>query len=275
MPVGVKPCAGVVAVLAIASLTACGGRVSTTTGVARATTEPAQTVAAAPVHYRLLHAPVALIEKTSSGPAFQVRVRMNRRLPTDAQGVRINVLVGTSGSDAPPVAVGDRSRHCYAASIGNDVHGGDPSLEDAHRGTVVRVSIRIPGQRTLVRRVALRSRSEGVSVFGALGCVARSASRRTCGFRPANFHTILERKNLTCAEAKRVLLRLRGRRDTIPMICGRSRIIQGWRLESGSRFWSAVVNRYSRGRQSFVYLRDQNAYRVYCPPKGGFTSEGV
>jgi hypothetical protein len=71
----------------------------------------------------------------------------------------MDVLVGTSGSDAPPVPVGDPSRHCYSASIGNDVHGGDPSLEDAHRGTVVRVSIRVPGQRTLVRRVALRSRS--------------------------------------------------------------------------------------------------------------------
>ena len=275
MPVGVRSCAGVVAALAIASLAACGGRVSTTTVVARATTGPAQTVAAAPVRYRLLRAPVALIEKTSSRPAFQIRVRMDRRLPTDAQGVRMNVLVGTSGSDSPPVRVGDRSRHCYAASIGNDAHGGDPSLEDAHRGTVVRVSIRIPGQRTLVRKIALRSRSAGVSAFGALGCVARSTSRRICGFRPANLHTILERKNITCAEAKRVLLRLRGRRDTIPMICGKRRTIQGWRLESRSRLWSAVVNRYSRGRQSFVYLRDQNAYRIYCPPMGGFTSEGV
>jgi hypothetical protein len=74
---------------------------------------------------------------------------------------------------------------------------------------------------------------------------------------------------------KRVLLGLRGRRDTIPMICGKSRVIHGWRLESRSRLWSAVVNHYSRGRQSFVYSREQNAYRVSCPPKGGSTSEGV
>jgi hypothetical protein len=98
---------------------------------------------------------------------------MSRRLPTDAQGVRMNVLVGTSGSDAPPVPTGDRSRHCYAASIGNDVHGGDPALKDAHRGVVVRVSIRIPGQRTLVRRVALRSRSDGATSFRALKCGKR------------------------------------------------------------------------------------------------------
>ena len=85
----------------------------------------------------------------------------------------MNILVGTSGSDAPPVPTGDRSRHCYAASIGNDVNGGDPSLEDAHRGTVVRVSIRIPGQRTLVRKVALSSRSAGVRAFSTLGCGKR------------------------------------------------------------------------------------------------------
>jgi len=48
---------------------------------------------------------------------------MSRRLPTDAQGVRMNVLVGGSGSDAPPAPTDGRSRHCYAASIGNDIHG--------------------------------------------------------------------------------------------------------------------------------------------------------
>lgn len=109
----------------------------------------------------------------------------------------------------------------------------------------------------------------------AMPAVAQPSSRRTCGFYPANLHTVSQQKNITCAEAKRALLRLRGRRDTIPMICGRSRVIHGWRLESRSRLWSAVVNRYSRGSQSFVYLREQNAYRVYCPPMGGSTSEGV
>jgi hypothetical protein len=151
--------AGVLLVVAIASVVACVGRADTATATS--------------IRYRLVRAPVALLEETSSGPAFQVRVRMNRRLPTDAEGVRMNILVGTSGADASPVPFGDRSRHCYAASIGNDIHGGDPALEDAHRGTIVRVSIRIPGQRTLVRSVTLKSRSGGASAFGALGCGKR------------------------------------------------------------------------------------------------------
>jgi hypothetical protein len=112
-----------------------------------------------------------------------------------------------------------------------------------------------------------------VTVAVTMSGVAQSASRPTCGFYPANLHTVSQQKNISCAEAKRVLLGLRGRRDTIPMICGKSRVIHGWRLESRSRLWSAVVNRYARGRQSFVYSREQNAYRVYCPPKGGSTSE--
>jgi len=143
---------------------------ATTMAVVGATAGSAEAVAEASIRYRLLHAPVVLIEETSSGPAFQVRVRMNRRLPFDGQGVRMNVLIGTSGSDAPPVPIGNRRRGCYTASIGNDVHGGDPTLENAHPGKIVRVSIRIPGQRSLVRRVTLRSRSGSVSAFHALGC---------------------------------------------------------------------------------------------------------
>jgi dipeptidyl aminopeptidase/acylaminoacyl peptidase len=146
---------------------ACGGPASKRAAVADTT------AATTPLRYRLLHAPVALLEKTSSGPAFQVRVRMSRRLPTGAEGVRMNILVGTSGSDASPVSWGDRKRHCSAASIGNDIHGGDPVLKGARPGTIVRVSIRIPGQRTLVRSVPLMSRAGGVSAIGALGCGKR------------------------------------------------------------------------------------------------------
>ena len=165
--------AGVLLAVAIVSVAACGGRASTTTAVVGTAGGASKVGAATPVRYRLLHAPIAVIEETSSGPAFQVRVRMSRRLPTDAQGVRMNVLVGASGSDAPPVPTDDRSRHCYAASIGNDINGGDPALEDAHQGTIVRVSIRIPGQRTLVHKVALRTRSGDVNPFDTLGCGRR------------------------------------------------------------------------------------------------------
>jgi hypothetical protein len=38
---------------------------------------------------------------------------------------------------------------------------------------VVQVSIRVPGQRTLVRSVTLRSPSESRSAFAALGCGKR------------------------------------------------------------------------------------------------------
>jgi hypothetical protein len=95
----------------------------------------------------------------------------------------------------------------------------------------------------------------------------RSNASGACGFYPFAFHRIAERKHITCAEAKRVLVRLRGRRDTIPMICGRSRVIDGWHVENRGRQRAAVVNRYWRDRRSFVYLREQNANRVYCPPK--------
>jgi hypothetical protein len=156
-----------VAVLA----SACGGQahIGASDG-SRGDDRGAAAAAAAVTHYRVIRGPIALIEPTSSGPAFQVRVRMSARLPTDDQGVNANVLVGTSGSDAPPVPFGRRSRHCYAAVIGNDVHGGDPKLKDAHQGTVVPVSIRVRGQATITKPVVLNSQRADIS---ALGCGKR------------------------------------------------------------------------------------------------------
>jgi hypothetical protein len=123
--------------------------------------------------YQLVHQPVAEILPTGSGPGFQVRVRMNRRLPSDAQGVRMNILVGRSGSDAPPQRVGSRSRYSYAASIGNDIDGGDPKLEHARAGTSVRISVRIHGQASIMRSVKLKSKADAITAFGALGCGKR------------------------------------------------------------------------------------------------------
>jgi len=116
---------------------------------------------------------VAKLEETSSGPAFQVRVRFNRRVPTDAQGPRLNVLVGSSGSDAPPQAFGGRDRHCYAASIGNDFGGDDPELKNVHSGSTVTVRVRIPGQAQIVEKVRLKTGSRARSAFAALGCGQR------------------------------------------------------------------------------------------------------
>lgn len=98
--------------------------------------------------------------------------------------------------------------------------------------------------------------------FGA----ARSSAAAACGFHPVVWHRIQDRKHISCAEAKRVLRQLKGDRDTIPMVCGKARTIGGWYVENRGRQWSSVINRYSRGNRSFVYLREQNARRVYCPP---------
>jgi hypothetical protein len=108
-----------------------------------------------------------LVPASDRSIAFQVRVRMTKRRPTDVEGVRANFLVGTSGSDDAPVPFGDRRRNCYAASIGNDVNGGDPSLRSVRAGSVVRVAIRVTGQPGIVRRVRVTQR---FSAIKSLGC---------------------------------------------------------------------------------------------------------
>jgi hypothetical protein len=104
----------------------------------------------------------------------------------------------------------------------------------------------------------------GVLLTNPLDARAGSAA---CGFPPVEFHRVSARKQITCAKAKSVLRQLRGRRDTIPMVCGASRIIRGWRVTNVNRLYTAVVNRYARGSVSFVYLRIQRAGRQYCPPR--------
>jgi hypothetical protein len=115
--------------------------------------------------------PIVLLEPSSSGsPGFQVRVRMNRRLPVDNQGVHANLLVGKASSDDSPAPFGRRSRHCYAGEIGSPEV--DPTLNNAHPGTVVRVTIRVAGQRSIVRSVAVRSvrTQSSAKALKALGC---------------------------------------------------------------------------------------------------------
>lgn len=159
---------GVIVTLAVA----CGGQAQPAGQGAARSSGPmaAPSVSSGAPRYALARAPIALLEPTSSGPAFQVRVRMSRRLPSDAEGVRMNVLVGTSGSDAPPQPFGNRTRHCYEASIGNDIHGGDPALRAVHRGSVVKVKIAVQGQRTLVRSVRLKTSKAFRTAVRSLGC---------------------------------------------------------------------------------------------------------
>ena len=157
-------------------LSACGG--SPDAAPAANATEstvapPAATPATARTRYRLVRPPVAIVEETSSGPAFQVRVRLDRKPPTDAQGAKVNVLVGRAGADAPPAAYGDRDRFCYTASIGNDIGGGDPTLDDVRPGSRVRVSVRIAGQPSTVRSVTARSKTSAREPLAALICGKR------------------------------------------------------------------------------------------------------
>jgi hypothetical protein len=104
----------------------------------------------------MVREPVVVVEKTSDAPYFDVRVRMNRSLPTDRQGVRANFLVGTSSSDDVPVPFGKRSRHCYVSSVGNDIKP-DPALAGAKPGSKARLTVRIPGHGRIVKTVTLRS----------------------------------------------------------------------------------------------------------------------
>ncbi len=128
---------------------------------------------AARTRYGLVRAPVVIVEETSSGPAFQVRVRFTRRPPSDAQGLKVNVLVGRAGSDAPLAAYGNRGRRCFTASIGNDVGGGDPALDDVRPGSRVRVSVRVEGQPSIVRSVTARSKRTARGPLAGLGCASR------------------------------------------------------------------------------------------------------
>jgi hypothetical protein len=117
----------------------------------------APTPAPATAGFWLTREPVVVVEGTTDGaPYFQVRVRMNRSLPVDRQGVRANFLVGSSGSDAPPVPFGKRSRHCYATSVGNDIKP-DPDLAHVAPGSKVRLTVRITGHGQIVRAITLRS----------------------------------------------------------------------------------------------------------------------
>jgi hypothetical protein len=113
---------------------------------------------------------LVIVYPTDEAPYFQVRVRMNRALPTDREGVRANFLVGTSGSDDSPSPFGLRSRHSYASVVGNDGKP-DPALATASPGVKVPFSIQVVGQRALAQTVAPSS-NHGADV-AALGCGRR------------------------------------------------------------------------------------------------------
>jgi hypothetical protein len=124
-----------------------------------------------------------------------------------------------------------------------------------------------------------------VLVFGAgalstsrpLGPATASAQYDNCGFHPVGDRLIEFRRHISCAEAKRVLRQLKGDRDTVPMVCGRPRVVQGWRLKNPERDFGVVWTDYRRGKVSFTYKRIDHVGRgAWCPPKDDeFGHEGV
>ncbi len=101
---------------------------------------------------------MAIIGPEQPDPGFQVRVRLDRRLPRDADGAFADIRLAGASPDAPPVPFGKRARHCYAAVIGNDFDA--PGLRDVKPGSRVEISVRVHGSATLRRTVKLRRRAD-------------------------------------------------------------------------------------------------------------------
>jgi hypothetical protein len=170
--------------LAVAAITmsasvvaACGDSTGAVSISRTSSTVPSQTTSRSDergkTHHHLVHQPVVIVEPTSSGPAFQVRLRLDSAPPSDAQGAKLNVLVGRSGADAPPQRYGVPTRHCYELSIGNDTNGEDPSLKNARAGSKVRVSVRVSGQPTIVHSETLHSKRGARAALADLGCTRK------------------------------------------------------------------------------------------------------
>jgi hypothetical protein len=93
-------------------------------------------------------------------------------------------------------------------------------------------------------------------------------AEKTCRVGPGRAIYFGHRPYLSCAQAKRVLLRLKGRHDTVPMACKRPRTVMGWRITAPSKNPSGMISRYERGRYTFEYTRPATP-RHSCPPSDG------
>jgi hypothetical protein len=123
---------------------------------------------------------------------------------------------------------------------------------------------------TIIRTLALSA-----LLFAAEGTVGRPATVHAqydnCGLPPnTDDRAITSRRHISCPEAKQVLLQLKGIRDTVPMVCRRPRVVQGWRLTNPQRAFGVVFTRYQRGKVSFFYERiDHLGKRAWCRPPFG------
>jgi hypothetical protein len=158
------------ALLAGAALVGCGGQSAATT------VQQSGSVAAPPASNQsknthhgsslLVGKPIALIMSSSSAPNFQVRFRLRHAPPHDRQGALIKPLLGGAGADSPPTPFGVRSRHCYAAVIGDDFDAA--GLRGAHVGSTVSLTIRIPHASSYRGTVTLGGKQS--SDIASLGC---------------------------------------------------------------------------------------------------------
>ena len=119
--------------------------------------------------YRFVGIQVAIIgppARAGETRGFQARIHLNRRLRSDAEGAWADVRLGGASSDTPPTPFGQRSRHCYAAVIGNDFDS--PGLRGAHVASAVTLTVRIRGSATLRRTVKLQR--QGHADLAAMRC---------------------------------------------------------------------------------------------------------
>lgn len=79
---------------------------------------------------------------------------------------------------------------------------------------------------------------------------------------------LTHRPFLTCAQAKRVLFRLKGKHDTVPMACNHPRTVMGWRITATTKVPGGMISTYKRGRYSFEYMRPSTP-RHSCDPRVG------
>lgn len=110
----------------------------------------------------------------------------------------------------------------------------------------------------------------GLNVVPDLGgSAARAAEQQECSFpitraRELAFREITERHHISCAEAKRVLRKLRGNRDMIPMSCVRTFRRQGWLIQNSNADHVSVSARYWHRSQWFTYSRPQPIDDPWC-----------
>jgi hypothetical protein len=130
--------------------------------------------------------------------------------------------------------------------------------------------------RPLAVRVLIGLLVFGAAVFAGPGAVGGPATANAqydnCGLgpNPGVDRAITLRRHISCPEAKRVLRQLKGTKDTVPMACGRSRTVQGWRLKNPHKAFALVFTIYRRGKVSFYYERtDHWGRRAWCPPPPG------